>query len=329
MEVIGEIRQENKILKLDLKDKKILSLLMTDARINVSDISDKVELSKSNVARRISKLEKYGLIGGYHAFVDVSKLGLETTLILLKTKTTPSKKEKYISKIIKIKEIYTINELIGNFDLSIGIYSKTEEEKNKILDEILGESFIVDFNISNIKTSFPQLSYTDNMFSNINRKNIVFLDKIGKIDEKDKKILLALSKNCRTSSVDLAEKLKLPRATINYRIDKLIQEGIIAKFQPNVNFFMLGLEFYFLRFRLSKPSEIEEIIKYLSNTLRANTILKSNGTYQLMAFLQFKDNSEFRKFEEDILEKFKGSIQDYSFSVAKSQYKLDWFPGGI
>ena len=89
---------------------------------------------------------------------------------------------------------------------------------------------------------------------------------------------------------------------------------------------MLGVEFYFLKFKLSKPSLTKELTDFLASTLRANTVLKSEGSYQVMAFIQFRDNNEFRKFEEKVLEKFGNSIQDYYFSVAKSQYKLDWFP---
>lgn len=324
MTEIGEIRQESNILNLDLKDKKILSSLMGDARASLSEISNKVKLSKSNVSRRIMYFEKSGLIGGYHAFIDASKLGLKTTIILLKTRTTHNEREDYFKKISTKNNVYTVTEIIGDFDVAIGVYSKNEEEKEKALDEILKESFITNFEICEVKTLFPSLSYTEKIEAGLIKSKTI--TRPIELDLKDKKILLSLSKNCRVTSIDLEEQLKLPRTTINYRIKNLIQTGVIAKFQPTVNFFMLGVEFYFLRFKLSRPSENEAIIKYLSNTGKANTILKSDSSCQLMAFLFFKDNSEFRSFEENILEKFGGVIQDYSFSIAKSQYKLDWLP---
>ncbi len=326
---IGEIRQENQVLKLDTKGKKILSLLTSDARISLSEISNKVGLSKSNVSLRISKLEKSGLIRGYHAFIDVSKLGLITTIVLLKTKTTHKQREEYFSRLSKEKAVYTINEIIGDFDIIVGIYSRDEKEKDVILETILQEDFIVNFDICDVKTEFPQISYTESMFAKLNDNLPIFDEDFVELDNKDKKILLSLSKDCRTFSINLAEELKLPRATVTYRIKRLIRSGVIKKFQPTVNFFMLGEEFYFLRFRLSRPSKKENLIKYLSSTLRANTILRSDGSYQVMAFLHFKDNSEFRKFEEEALAKFQEAIQDYSFSIAKSQYKLDWFPQSL
>lgn len=260
-----------------------------------------------------------------NAFIDVSKLGIKSTLILLKTRATQSEREKYLTKISNKSEVYSLVEIIGEFDLAIGIYSKSEDEKNKILDDLLDESFIKDFEICEILTRFPKMNYTEEMFTKLPLEKYPKTKNL-EVDSKDLIILSELSKNCRISSVDLAEKIKLSRGTINYRIRKLIESGIIAKFQPTVNFFMLETEFYFLRFKLSKPSEREKIKEYLSQTQRANTILESDGTHQIMAFLQFKNNSEFREFEEKLLEKFRNSIQDYSLNLAKSQYKLEWFP---
>ena len=325
MENIGKITSKERTIKLDLKNKKILSLLMADARINLSEISKKVELSKSNVSRRISQMEESELITGYHAFIDVSKIGINSTLVLLKTKATQYDKEKYIQRIANLKKVYSLVEIIGDFDIALGIYSKSLEEKNKILDEVLKDSHIKDFEICEVKTKFPKMNYTEKMFTESFEKKKS--EKETTItDDKDLKILSALSKNCRISSVNLSEKLNLPRVTINYRIKNLIESGVIAKFQPTVNFFMLETEFYFLRFKLLKPSGKDKIEAYLSETSRANTILESEGTYQVMAFLQFKNNSEFREFEEKFLAKFKDILHDYSFNLAKSQHKLDWFP---
>lgn len=328
MTKIGKIYQGSAKIRLDIKDRKILSLLMLDARMSLSDISKKVELSKSNIARRISKMEESRLITGYHAFIDVTKLKVNSTLILLKTRATHTEKEEYLSRLADMDEVYSLVEIIGEFDIALGIYSINKEEKNIILDNIFDEKFMKDFEICEIKTLFPHMNYTGEMFKDIKQKETIQI-KNYEIDKKDLKILSALSKNCRISSVDLAENLKLPMGTINYRIKKLIGSKIISKFQPTVNFFMLDTEFYFLRFKLSKPSDKENLKEYLSETHRVNTILESEGSYPIMAFLQFKNNSEFREFEEKFLKRFQDSIQDYSFEIAKAQHKLDWFPEAL
>ncbi len=326
MAQIGEVKTFEKSIKLDKKDRKILSLLMLNARISLAELAKHVELSKSNISRRISRLEKEGFVKGYHAFVDVSKIGLKSSIVLIKTQAISSDKQEYIQKLIQNKNIYGITEHTGVYDLIIGIHYRKEQEKERVLDKILDKNIIKDFEIFNIKTHFPKFDYTHEMITKYNSKKPIDSNEIINLDEKDMKILTSLSENCRIPTIDLAEKLNIPRETVSYRIKKLISTGVLAKFQPNVNFFMLGSEFYFVMFKLIKPSLKNKLIEYLSESLRANTIIESDGSYQVMAFIQFKDHNEFRKFEENLFKIFPNEIFDYSFEIAKAQYKLDWFP---
>ena len=61
----------------DSTDHAILELLQTDARRTLADIGSQVNLSASAVKRRIDRLEERGIIIGYRAVVDQSKLGRE------------------------------------------------------------------------------------------------------------------------------------------------------------------------------------------------------------------------------------------------------------
>ena len=56
-------------------DHQILDLLQSDARRTLADIGSHVSLSASAVKRRIDRLEASGVIAGYRAVVDQSKLG--------------------------------------------------------------------------------------------------------------------------------------------------------------------------------------------------------------------------------------------------------------
>jgi Lrp/AsnC family transcriptional regulator, leucine-responsive regulatory protein len=60
---------------IDAIDHRILDLLGSDARRTLADIGSHVSLSASAVKRRIDRLEASGVITGYRAVVDRSKLG--------------------------------------------------------------------------------------------------------------------------------------------------------------------------------------------------------------------------------------------------------------
>lgn len=60
---------------IDSIDCKIINQLQKNSRISISRLSKEVNLSSPAVKRRISLLEESGIISGYHASIDTSKLG--------------------------------------------------------------------------------------------------------------------------------------------------------------------------------------------------------------------------------------------------------------
>jgi Lrp/AsnC family transcriptional regulator, leucine-responsive regulatory protein len=324
---IGEIKGVGNSISLDKKNHKLLTLLMLNARTQNSQIAKSVGLSKSNIARRISILEDKELITGYHAFVDGTKVGLNSSAVILQTKCTEEQKEEYVEGLVDNPWIYASIEMVGKNDLLIAFYYKDVEQKNILVEEILREDLIKDFKLFDFTTLFPKLDYTNVKVKATGEYSREFSlkEKVKQIDKLDLKLLMLLSENCRLSLVDLSERAKAPRETVNYRIKKLISCGAIVKFQPTVNFFLLGFESYVLSLKISKPTQMKKIIDYLSSTGRCNTILDIKGASDLIAFIHFQNNKKFREFENDLLKNFKEIIYEHSFDLVKKQYKLDWF----
>ena len=82
--------------KLDIKDRKILYELDINARQSFSEISKKVRLSKEVVNYRIKRLEKLGIVKGYYALINISRLGYMCNRFLIKLKNATPKKEQEI-----------------------------------------------------------------------------------------------------------------------------------------------------------------------------------------------------------------------------------------
>ena len=61
--------------KIDKLDTAILRELQKDGRATIIDLSERIGLSPSPVARRLHNLEVTGLITGYAALLDEAKLG--------------------------------------------------------------------------------------------------------------------------------------------------------------------------------------------------------------------------------------------------------------
>lgn len=64
------------MIKLDRIGEKIVQALETDGRISNTELAQRVGLSPSACLRRVQELERSGVIRGYRAQVDRSKLGM-------------------------------------------------------------------------------------------------------------------------------------------------------------------------------------------------------------------------------------------------------------
>jgi Lrp/AsnC family transcriptional regulator, regulator for asnA, asnC and gidA len=60
---------------IDEKDLRIIDMLRENARIPVTEIASRLDVSESTIRKRIIRLEKNGVITQYTVVVDPSKLG--------------------------------------------------------------------------------------------------------------------------------------------------------------------------------------------------------------------------------------------------------------
>lgn len=67
---------------LDDTDWKLLQALEADARQSFTALGERIGLSRPAVAERIRRLEELGIIAGYHAEIDLSKLGQGITAFI-------------------------------------------------------------------------------------------------------------------------------------------------------------------------------------------------------------------------------------------------------
>ncbi len=71
------------MIQLDSINDKILSELSRDGRVSNVELAERVGLSPSACLRRVQEMERTGVIKGYRAVVDKSKLGGAMTIFVM------------------------------------------------------------------------------------------------------------------------------------------------------------------------------------------------------------------------------------------------------
>jgi Lrp/AsnC family leucine-responsive transcriptional regulator len=73
---------KERIMPLDSTDRRMLEILQSEGRISNAALADRLHLSPSPCLRRLRALESDGVISGYRAMLDRSKLGLGLTVFV-------------------------------------------------------------------------------------------------------------------------------------------------------------------------------------------------------------------------------------------------------
>ena len=99
--------------KIDAINDRILRILSADGRIPNLDLADRVGLSPSACLRRVQDLERSGIIKGYRAVLDQTKLGIGflayvTVGLKSHTKVAQDAFEKAVSRAREVRECHNI-----------------------------------------------------------------------------------------------------------------------------------------------------------------------------------------------------------------------------
>jgi len=134
---------KNDKLSLDEIDKKILSILQKDSRIPVSQIADNLKIPKATVYYRIKRLEKEGVIKGYYAQIDESKVGKDfVTVTLIRAKYGPKYHEELGEALAKVPGVKTVYFVFGETDFVIITRSSDKNDFLKKLEHLMAMNAI-------------------------------------------------------------------------------------------------------------------------------------------------------------------------------------------
>ena len=121
---------------MDSLDLKILSLLRENARVTVSEIAGKINLSVPAVSDRLKKLEASGVIEKYATIVNSAFFRKELTAIMFISLERPKFTEQFMAFVQQEDEILECHYLAGSFDYAIKIITHNTATLEKLLNRI-------------------------------------------------------------------------------------------------------------------------------------------------------------------------------------------------
>lgn len=126
---------------IDNKDLRILREVLSDARLSYREIARRVGLSVATVKARINKLEKRGVIRGYTAILDPSKLGYDVSAII-EIVIAKGKLREVEEEIAKNSNVYAVYDVTGASDAMILVRFKSRGELSRFVKSLLAMDYV-------------------------------------------------------------------------------------------------------------------------------------------------------------------------------------------
>ncbi|MET8626702.1 Lrp/AsnC family transcriptional regulator [Kitasatospora sp. NPDC004669] len=122
---------------LDDTDWAIIDQLQQEARISLSELGRRVNLSPSATTERVRNLESLGVITGYHATVDLAKVGYPV-LAVVRLKYPGNRHQPLHRVLADRREILECLRTTGDDCYTLKVAATSMEHLETLVDELAG-----------------------------------------------------------------------------------------------------------------------------------------------------------------------------------------------
>jgi len=320
-----------KAVTLDTKDKRILLELDRNSRQPISAIAKKVGLSKEVVNYRIKRLIEKGIIKGFHAVIDTSKIGYTIYRLFIKFQNvTPDKEKELTAYFNKHPASGWVVSYEGFYDLAILFWAKDIYEFREIYDGVLNKfgSFFQDDFIS-IVTAIYHFKH-NYLFDSKDYSEAIIggRQEQADLDPLDIEILKMLAEDARQTTLDIGKKAGASPNTVKYRIRKLLESGVIVSFNTMIDTSVLGYQHYkvFLKLQNMNKQVKTKLLEYLRQNKNTIYITDAIGLADLEFELQVKNSLELHNILRELRTTFPDVIRDCDPGLVFREHRINYLP---
>lgn len=321
-----------KIVTLDLKDKKLLYELDFNARLPYTVLGRHAGLSKQGAEYRVQRLLEKGVIKGFYSVIHMQRLGyVYCRMSVTLQHVTREKKQEMITYLREHQKVFWLFEMQGAFDLLFVVWAKSLREFKEFVDELFYRygSHIKRVN-ETIATDVIHLQHRYLLEKQQSEElHLAETDMRANIDEIDQKILQMLCEDGRASLVEIAGRVKTSAKVVAYRIKRMEEQGLILAYRPILNHRLLGYTYYkvFLSLDTTEQQALRELQSYLKRHPAVIYVIEGLGFPKMLDFeMMVQSNQELFSFIEELRFRFPRLVGEYETVVFLDTLKVKYLP---
>lgn len=321
------------MVKLDLKDRKILFELDLNCRQSNTHIGKKVGLKKDVVAYRIKKMQDDGIIKNFWTAINTFKLGYDVFRIYIALQYgSQNVKNEIIKHFMNYRNTWAVKSHKGEINLAVIVWSKNNYEFYQFWDETLDkyEEYFAKAIVSVYVQAFCYkksfLLPEDGGKSDREMYRLTCGEETIKIDQVDYNLLNEIAVDARKPLIEISEKLNCSSQNVNYRLKNLIKSGVIQAFRIGVDYSKLDLKHFKVDVYLKEHNKRKAIWNFLKFKPYFEYLNVSVGWCDLEPEFVVKNVEELDNIFNEIENNFPGIIKKWNFWITEESYKERWLP---
>ncbi|MEZ4754690.1 MAG: Lrp/AsnC family transcriptional regulator [Bdellovibrionota bacterium] len=319
------------MLKLTHKERKILSLLEFEPDLTTKELAKKLGHKSTSIAYLLRKLKDSEIIKKT-AVINFCRLGYSNIAMFVSFRSvSKEEKVKLINELKANPRIAWIGSFVGEYHFGIAYLARDLTEVTFFLRN-LSEKFdhIFTQKIIAPRTSWSKFKRQYFVSEQGSGDFITLQDSSENIvvDELDHNILYILANENYDSIRDVARLVGKPFSTIERRIDRLKEKGVIAKIFYSISDEALRPEFH--RLLISTDSISNKIRKNLFNYAKSSTstiyFVESLGSWDFELGIEVEAPEKVLSICQELHDICDGRLQRIQPLMEVDDYKFSFYP---
>lgn len=146
-----------------------------------------------------------------------------------------------------------------------------------------------------------------------------------KLDSLDRQLLAELDLDARQPAARLAKKLRKSKETVNFRLNRLLQEKVLKGFYTVIGTSKLGWYYHKMYFRLQNctPKKEAELFAFLAHQPHVAYLAQMSGPYDGVCLLFCQSAVQMDEFLHSLMGKFGEYIQSKEFATFLTVHRFN------
>lgn|GEM_PF-530885 len=145
------------------------------------------------------------------------------------------------------------------------------------------------------------------------------------LDSLDCKILYELDLDARISTSEIARRLRKSKETVNFRLRRLVEEGVLSGFYTIFDTRKLGQYSYklYLKFKSITPGKEREIYEYLQRQRNIIYLASMEGYYDCVVVVLLRTTTDFTSFLYPFMQSYGQHVLEKEMVVFVCTHRLN------